>query len=938
MSHWSSGLSNLTYWVLSGDNTEVGTKQGGNSIAHNIQSAIGQSSGKYYFEIYFENAGGGQSYTNIGFIKSGVANNNYPGAVSGSWGYLNDRYYEEGSYSATNAPPAAANHTYAIAIDIDAGEAWLLIDDVVWNGGDPKTGTSPCWSGANMTGVELFPAACLHELDQVATLRLTLGEQVYAPPAGFSPWIKTIVPYATFTDENANFTLSDANLTYEKTANDNVWGSVKTDRVLQSGKLYWEILLTEQNLYTSVGVFGPGDLISYYPGQTFTSYGYTVYDGKVYNNGSNHTYGNVAIDGDILGVALDLDNGKIFYSLNGVWQASSDPVEGTNPAYSNVVGDKIPAVGAYSIGIKGTINSTFTSLVYKLPAGFSALEDPFDIALVPKDNKIRLTIPKQESELVDFPVLVNLSAESGISAFDCSTIFDELGINSKKVAVEVGDTGVQTYAEIENWTHTNSELQSTIYDTNHAKSTSIYSSYYPHQAFNPALSLIGGWQSSQWLTNVDNHSQKVNVYMIDPFILKHIILDNSHSSGTYTASGIKDFILYGTTSYDAFLNTTYADTTDLVELGAFTAREHVAVNAPDPETIEVNATVAYRFYVFRIANNHGDVTWMGIRHIAFYSKEYTYANLWVNVPIVSATSDTILHLYYDASQVDNNTYIGDTGDGAAQQVWNSGFGAVYHMAQDPTGGTDCILDSTSNTNHGTPTGSMTSDDVVDELLGKALEFDGVDDSILCGTSLGLSGDFSGTIEANVKPSQVSGLTTLFSAGTNSTLNGFGLCINEGELSIQYDGGNSFETTSTPLTTDTDYNLAVSKTLGAINTTTIMYVDGVFTSGSGSGSTPNFIENTSYIAQWSNQDFEYNGQISELRISNVARSADWLSAVHLSNNDSLITFSIGAIDAVVQDRFIPAFTNFAKSYNMSFMPDFIPNTLIRSKRKGFSKAF
>jgi hypothetical protein len=72
------------------------------------------------------------------------------------------------------------------------------------------------------------------------------------------------------------------------------------------------------------------------------------------------------------------------------------------------------------------------------------------------------------------------------------------------------------------------------------------------------------------------------------------------------------------------------------------------------------------------------------------------------------------------------------GSAAAQNVWNSDFAAVYNMAQDPSGGADCIIDSTANANHGTPNGSMTSDDLVDGGLGKAIDFDGTDDWIDCG--------------------------------------------------------------------------------------------------------------------------------------------------------------------------------------------------------------
>ena len=53
--------------------------------------------------------------------------------------------------------------------------------------------------------------------------------------------------------------------------------------------------------------------------------------GTVHNSDSTiATYTTMSI-GDIIGVALDLDNNRIYFSKNGTWQGSSDPANGTNP-------------------------------------------------------------------------------------------------------------------------------------------------------------------------------------------------------------------------------------------------------------------------------------------------------------------------------------------------------------------------------------------------------------------------------------------------------------------------------------------------------------------------------------------------------------------------------------------------------------------------------
>ena len=127
--------------------------------------------------------------------------------------------------------------------------------------------------------------------------------------------------------------------------------------------------------------------------------------------------------------------------------------------------------------------------------------------------------------------------------------------------------------------------------------------------------------------------------------------------------------------------------------------------------------------------------------------------LHVKVPSVSDSADTVLYLYYDSAQADNTTYVGDTTDAVTHNVWDANFAAVYHMAQDPNGdGAGAIKDSTSNENDGTPTGSMTTADLVDGQVGKGIDFDGSDDAIVKTSASGSLPDTVGTLEAIMCPS------------------------------------------------------------------------------------------------------------------------------------------------------------------------------------------
>jgi hypothetical protein len=124
-------------------------------------------------------------------------------------------------------------------------------------------------------------------------------------------------------------TMSNGNLTL--TTNSEEFGSVSSIGVSQ-GKWYCEIKW-DSGLYAMVGITGDPIILSTnstaYAGITADSWGYH-YSGNVYNNNSTlATYSTFATS-DILGIALDLDNNKLYFSKNGTWQNSADPSAGTN--------------------------------------------------------------------------------------------------------------------------------------------------------------------------------------------------------------------------------------------------------------------------------------------------------------------------------------------------------------------------------------------------------------------------------------------------------------------------------------------------------------------------------------------------------------------------------------------------------------------------------
>jgi len=138
---------------------------------------------------------------------------------------------------------------------------------------------------------------------------------------------------------------------------------------INSGKWYFE---------AHIGAIGSGALlgVSSNPSQANSDTNRQAYysvDGEFYNDTYplGQTYGNTFTTSDIISIAYDADNGKLFFAKNGTWQNSGDPVAGTNPAVTGLTGAHWPFVVASSATV--SVNFGQRAFSYTPPSGFSAL-------------------------------------------------------------------------------------------------------------------------------------------------------------------------------------------------------------------------------------------------------------------------------------------------------------------------------------------------------------------------------------------------------------------------------------------------------------------------------------------------------------------------------------------------------------------------------------
>jgi hypothetical protein len=183
---------------------------------------------------------------------------------------------------------------------------------------------------------------------------------------------------------------------------------------LTSGKWYWRIQITQESSgYPAIGVHKTTATPSYDGGYIAgDTNGWCIltegtHNGKPRHNGSNataiHTYSN----GDYVDVALDMDNGKIWFGRNGTFDGN--PAAGSGEAYSSISGSLVPSMSTStsSYGIidvsGGTPPSGFSQYTETITGGGNFctwnILDPFPSAKAQLSNGNRTATMDADSAI-----------------------------------------------------------------------------------------------------------------------------------------------------------------------------------------------------------------------------------------------------------------------------------------------------------------------------------------------------------------------------------------------------------------------------------------------------------------------------------------------------------------------------------------------------------
>ena len=179
----------------------------------------------------------------------------------------------------------------------------------------------------------------------------TLTQNVDTPSNNFA----TLNPLSYQVASQMNNPPTTGNLTLTS-GSGSAWGTLLSTIGASSGKYYCEAKLSALGLYAMPGICDmsvdqQNSSTQWYIGETASSaqYGYYSGQGNIYTNASDSSYGNSFTTGDIIGIAMDLDNSKLYFSKNGTWQNSGVPTSGsTGTGAVSITADK-----TYGFGFSG---------------------------------------------------------------------------------------------------------------------------------------------------------------------------------------------------------------------------------------------------------------------------------------------------------------------------------------------------------------------------------------------------------------------------------------------------------------------------------------------------------------------------------------------------------------------------------------------------------
>lgn len=257
--------------------------------------------------------------------------------------------------------------------------------------------------------------------------------------------------------------------------------------------------------------------------------------------------------------------------------------------------------------------------------------------------------------------------------------------------------------------------------------------------------------------------------------------------------------------------------------------------------------------------------------------------VWVKIPALSYATNTPIYFYWGSTSptVTHNTAF-------YQNTWTNDYLAVFHFNEATYTGS--VTDGTAGGHTGTTAG-MTSADLVTGKIGTAYSFNGSSKKITT-NAVSVIGTFTLSAWVNLAATGLDQKVMTNQAASGGSSGGYKMGVFTTNIP-ESESGTAVNRGSTPNPTafaSSAWHYIQSVYTGSTLST---YVDGaqykILTTGNNPTANPNF-----YIGVGEGGGTLYfNGIIDEPRVSNVAKTADWIKAEYVDQNNPVTFTTVGA---------------------------------------------
>ena len=416
----------------------------------------------------------------------------------------------------------------------------------------------------------------------------------------------------------------------------------------------------------------------------------------------------------------------------------------------------------------------------------------------------------------------------------------------------------------------------------------------------PLNATLYGGQSQQFIANVTNTTNPAVTWTINPAGTGSIT-----PSGLYTAPATISSQQVVTVTASSQANSSFSASAS-VELtppvcssNGYSYVRQVIINAAQvPNTDQTNFPFLFSSTDPMLAStaNGGHVTSpngndiifstdpSGLTKLNYEIEEYNPATgtlvAWVNVPVLSHSTNTVLYLLYGNASV-TTPQQNPTG------VWDSNYGGVWHLGE--SGNALSTADSTANGNNATVSGSAS---LTPAEIGYGAALTGWPNYIDAGNNPSVLPTHTGTMSIWVNYNAFSCWTTPMGNGNAGyDIDGamfYNPCGPQIFFEVDGPSGNSNTARGGSLTTGQWYYLTGTWDGSSVR----LYINGVLAGGAPqtTDATPAYHLTFGVDGAESARGNFLNGSLEEARVSNIARSAGWI-ATEYNNQSSPSAFYI-----------------------------------------------